>query len=49
MDSHGPSASHHSSGALGLALSAVDKMAGRKARDKLESQVGHVAQSECCC
>ena len=46
MYSHGPSASQHSSGAIGFALSAVDKMAGRKARDELESRVDHIAQSK---
>jgi len=45
---HHPSdgAKQSTSGALGFALSAVDKVAGRKARDGLESQVGHIAQSK---
>lgn len=34
------------SSALGVALSAVDKLAGRKTRDQLENQVGNLAQSE---
>lgn len=34
------------SGALELALSAVDKVAGRRARDELENQVDQIAQSE---
>ena len=34
------------SGALGLALSAVDKVAGRRARDELENQVDQIAQSK---
>lgn len=34
------------SGAFGLALSAVDKVAGKKTREQLESQVGNLAQSE---
>ncbi|KAG2024035.1 hypothetical protein CC2G_001632 [Coprinopsis cinerea AmutBmut pab1-1] len=33
------------SSALGLAWSAVDKVAGRKTREQLESQVGNLAQS----
>lgn len=39
-------AKQSSSGALGFALSAVDKMAGRKAREELESKVDHIAQSK---
>ncbi|KAF9560284.1 hypothetical protein CPC08DRAFT_750561 [Agrocybe pediades] len=34
-----------SSSALGLALSAVDKVAGKKTREQLESQVGNLAQT----
>ena len=34
------------SGALELALSAVDKVAGRRARDELENQVDQIAQSK---
>lgn len=39
-------ASSKTSGALGLALSAVDRVAGRKAREGLESQVDQIAQSK---
>ena len=44
-------AKQSSSGALGFALSAVDKVAGRKARDELGSKVDHITQSKlgfCC-
>jgi hypothetical protein len=34
------------SSAYGLALSAVDKVAGRKTREQLENQVGNLAQSK---
>lgn len=40
-----PMASSAGSSAYGFALSAVDKVAGRKTREQLENQVGNLAQS----
>jgi hypothetical protein len=42
-----PSTSSSGSGAFDFALSAVDKVAGRKARDQLETGVGSVVHCEC--
>ena len=36
----------NSSGVLGLALNAVDKVVGRRARNELENQVDQIAQSK---
>jgi hypothetical protein len=41
-----PMTSGAGSSAYGLALSAVDKVAGRKTREQLENQVGSLAQSK---
>jgi hypothetical protein len=41
-----PTASTGGGGAFGFALSAVDKVAGKKKREQLESGVGSLAQCE---